>query len=93
MTKKETSGPLFLGDPEFNKKISTYYAWIPSVVFFLLFGLFIYDHAFVTGFILLVLAIFLLPINKFRVRLHKVCRAIIILGLIFLVFLSMNLYI
>ena len=92
MKKNEIKSPLFLGDPEFNRKISVYYAWCPSIALFLLFILFEIDHAFLTGIILLFLALFLLPPNKFRMRISKIYRAIIIFGFIFLVFYSMNLY-
>lgn len=93
MKGNEEKTPLFLGNPEFNKKIAIYYAWIPPIVFVFLFGLFVYDGAFITGAIFLILALFLLPLNKYKEKLPKLARAFIIIGLIVLAFYSMNLYI
>ncbi len=92
--KKETGNYLYLGEETFLKKLSVYYSWVAPVILLLLSCVFFYDKAFITGFIILFLSVFLLPIlKKHTVRIPKLIRVLIVLALVILAFLSMNLYI
>ncbi len=94
MNGKKKGFSLYLGDEEFLKKLFVYYSWIIPIVLFLFSCVVLYDKAIVTGLILLVLSIFNLPIVKKKLlKISRVTRLLINIGLIILTVLSMNLYI
>lgn len=93
MTPKETKKFFNFGNEEFTKKLFLYYSWCVPFGLFVLSCIFLYAKSFVTGFIFLLLTLFLLPINKFTTGLPKTIRALGILGLIALGFLSLYLYV
>ena len=95
MNNKNDTGKFFnLGDQEFQNKLSNYYSWFAPVLLLLFAcGIFL-DKAYITGFIILLLSIFLLPIlKKYIFKIPKLIRLLVELTLIILAFQSMNLYI
>lgn len=93
-TKKGKRISLYLGDEEFLRKISIYYSWFTPVVLFLFSFVLFFDKAFITGLIVLFLSLFNLPTSKkYTDRLPVLVRVTSNVGLIALIFFSMNLYI
>lgn len=89
MTKGKKKFPLYLGDPKFYSNLFKYYAWFFSVVLFLLGCVFLYDGAYLSGAIILILAGFNFPpLKKLMVSIPGFLKLIINLALVLLIFKS-----
>lgn len=92
--KKKNKFLLYLGENKFFDGLFKYYSWFFPVAI-LIFSLpFLYDGAFVTGLLLLLLGAFNLPpLKKITVKIPRILRILINLGLIAGVVFSITLYI
>ena len=92
MNKKENPQLFNFGDEDFTRKLFIYYSWSAPVILFLLSILFFKEKALITGFIILFLSIFLIPIDKISKKISKSLRILIVLGLIVLAVYSTYFY-
>lgn len=92
MTNKIKRDVINLGNEDFNRKLFIYYEWLIPISIFIFSCIFLCVGAYLTGSLLLLLSIFLLPLIEFRKNLSKTIRAIIIIGFIVFAFLSLELY-
>jgi len=90
MSGKKKGFSLYLGDEEFLKKLTVYYSWFIPIILFLFSCVVLYDRSVVTGIFILILSIFNLPIIKKKLlKVSRVTRLLINVGLIILTVLSM----